>query len=228
MFFNATPCPSSVSSYQKNNKPKRCNQALFGLLVVGWLVLSAPLWAQTGSPVDADEEEEESPVPAVVLPRPSSDGSLIVDARAKLAWARCVEGMLWNGHTCTGQPRLLTYAQAQALLKTRNQSEGGGWRLPRVNELRRLVNRSARPPSVDMQLFPAAPRQWHWSSTASVNASAVNPYAYGNVQRGGMGASDLTVRTGWAVDMASGQGEGKVNRNEALVVRLLRPATDSD
>ena len=72
MFFNATPCPSSVSSYQKNNKPKRCNQALFGLLVVGWLVLSAPLWAQTGSPVDADEEEEALLLSAVLFPHPVS------------------------------------------------------------------------------------------------------------------------------------------------------------
>ena len=81
----------------------------------------------------------------------------MIDTRARLAWPRCVEGMRWSGNGCTGVPQLLSYGQAQALARQRWQAEGVRWRLPRVNELRRLVNRQALPPSVDTQLFPAMP-----------------------------------------------------------------------
>jgi hypothetical protein len=185
------------------------------------LLILAPM----PSSAQADEATESATAaPAVARMAPSGDGTLVIDPRARLAWARCVEGMHWNGKTCTGRPQLLTYKQAQALVKERNQAEGARWRLPRVNELRRLVNRSANPPSVDQALFPAAPADWHWTGTSSVNAGAVNPYAYGNVMRGGAGGSTLAVQQGWAVDMATGNASGEASRTERLVVRLVRPA----
>ena len=152
------------------------------------------------------------------------DGTLVVDPRSRLAWPRCVEGMRWNGHTCTGMAELFTYGEAQALARKRWQAEGVRWRLPRVNELRRLVNRKALPPSVDTQLFPAMPRDWLWTGTASVNTNTVNPYAYGNVARGGAGESSMTVQQSWAVDMASGEARGDVGRATRLHVQLVRPA----
>ncbi|TFI49278.1 DUF1566 domain-containing protein, partial [Diaphorobacter sp. DS2] len=93
-----------------------------------------------------------------------------------------------------------------------------------VPELRRLVNRNAQPPSVDPQLFPNAPLEWHWTGTASVNTLSVNPYAYGNVARGGAGESSLSVQQGWAVDMTSGEARGDVGRSTRLPIRLVRPA----
>ena len=239
MFLASNAYQRSACSYQNNennqNTWSHLTRATLLLVVLALVLLpSLSAWAQTSNTAaeaeaEADDEaEEDAPAPLIILPRPSVAGNFIIDGRAKLAWARCVEGMTWNGQTCTGQPRLMSYTEAQTLIKVRNQTENARWRLPRVNELRRLVNRSAKPPSVDEKLFPAAPRQWHWTGTASVNANAVNPYSYGTVQRGGAGASSLAVRTGWAVDMASGQGEGKVSRNESLVVRLVRPATSAD
>ena len=32
----------------------------------------------------------------------SADGTYVTDERLKLIWARCVEGMAWDGKTCTG------------------------------------------------------------------------------------------------------------------------------
>ncbi len=165
-----------------------------------------------------------APPPAPAALQPSQDGTLVIDARARLAWPRCVEGMQWNGRSCTGAARLMTYGEAQALVRERARAEGVRWRLPRVNELRRLVNRGAQSPGMDAALFPAAPRQWHWTGTASVNTAAVNPYAYGNVQRGGAGESRLSAQQGWAVDMDSGAARGDVGRATRLPVRLVRPA----
>ena len=44
----------------------------------------------------------------------SPDGSFVVDERMRLAWARCVEGMEWNGKPCTGTPPMLDRAPARA------------------------------------------------------------------------------------------------------------------
>lgn len=154
----------------------------------------------------------------------SSDGSLVVDTRSHLAWERCVVGMRWDGQACTGQARLLSFAQAKALAEARWKQEGVRWRLPRVPELRRLVDRNARPPAVNPKLFPQAPGGLHWSGTSSVNAGAVNPYNYGNVVRGGQGGDTLHARNAWAVDMETAEGHGDVPRATLLVVRLVRPA----
>lgn len=153
----------------------------------------------------------------------SPDGTLVIDARTHLAWPRCVEGMRWNGKTCTGTAQLFTYAQAQALAKERWKAEDVRWRLPRVNELRRLVNRSVQPPTLDPVLFPATPMEWHWTGTASINTATVNPYAYGNVQRGGQGESGMSAQKGWAVDMETGETTGNMGKGTQLPVRLVRP-----
>ena len=50
-------------------------------------------------------------------------------------------------------------------------------------------------------LFPAAPGDWHWSSTANVNAPAVNQYNYGNIAQGRAGAGGRPgVHDGGRVD----------------------------
>lgn len=157
----------------------------------------------------------------------SRDGALVVDTRSRIAWARCVEGMHWNGKTCAGEPLLFNFREAQSWARERWQRDGVRWRLPRVPELRRLVDRNARPPAVDARLFPNAPPEWHWTSTASVNAVAVNPYAYGNAARGGQGESTLKPQHAWAVDMSSGQGQGDVGRATRLPIRLVRPAPEA-
>ena len=38
----------------------------------------------------------------------SNDGTRVTDPRSGLTWPRCVEGMQWNGKTCTSEPLLMT------------------------------------------------------------------------------------------------------------------------
>ncbi len=160
--------------------------------------------------------------------QPSSDGAFVIDTRARLAWPRCVEGMQWMGSSCSGQPRLLSHAQAQALAVQRWKAEGVGWRLPRVPELRRLVDKSTQPPALNPQLFPNAPAGWHWTATANVNTGSVNPYAYGNVARGGQGESALSVVQGWAVDTGSAEASPDFGRGTLLFVRFVRPVPEQE
>ncbi|MGD9773742.1 DUF1566 domain-containing protein [Diaphorobacter sp.] len=207
--------------------PARRRPAVALALCAAALAIPVIACAQVG---DDDDDEPTAPAsaPASTPAQPaltlSADGTLVLDIRARLAWPRCVEGMRWNGSDCIGAPDLLSYNEAQALARKRWKAEDVRWRLPRVNELRRLLNRSTPAPAVDARLFPSSPPEWHWTGTASINVHAVNPYAYDNVTRGGSGENTLYPQQGWAVDMTSGQARGDMGRHTRLAVRLVRPA----
>lgn len=153
----------------------------------------------------------------------SADGAYVLDARAGLAWPRCVEGMQWNGKTCTGKPLLLDRAAANALAAERWKAEGVGWRLPRAAELQRLVDKSLSPPGLHPTLFPAAPGEWHWSATANVGALSANQYNYNTISGAGSGARQAAMLNGWAVNLSTGEARGDAARSSKLPVRLVRP-----
>ena len=155
----------------------------------------------------------------------SADGAYVLDHRAGLAWPRCVEGMQWAGKTCTGKPLLLDRAEATTLATDRWKAEGVGWRLPRAAELQRLVDKSLSPPGLNPILFPAAPGQWHWSSTSNVSAPSGNPYNYGNIAQGRAGdsARQAAMINGWAVNLSTGEARRDAARASKLPVRLVRP-----
>lgn len=206
--------------------PLRPSSRALRLRAAALALWAAALALPTAAAASEEAGDDDTP-PAAAQPPAwtlSPDGSLVIDTRARLAWPRCVQGMRWNGSACTGVAQLLSYGEAQALVRQQWKDSGVRWRLPRVNELRRLVNRRTQPPSVDPRLFPAMPRDWLWTGTAAVNANAVNPYAYGNVTRGGAGEGALTVQQSWAVNMASGEARGDVGRATRLHVQLVRPA----
>lgn len=153
----------------------------------------------------------------------SADGAYVLDQRAGLAWPRCVEGMQWNGKTCTGTPQRLDHAQAVALANARWKADGMRWRLPRVPELKRLVDKTISPAGLDPALFPAAPHDWHWSGTANVSTGSGNQYNYGNVMNSRSGGGDMAFRQGWAVNLETAESRGDVGKGTRLLVRLVRP-----
>lgn len=187
----------------------RVVRGLFGAMV--WA--SASSWA-AGKPASADWV-------------PSGDGTEVVDVHARQAWARCVEGMQWDGKTCRGEPVLATHKEALALASARRKADGLDWRLPRVTDLRRLVNETGARRGLSQALFPAAPNDWYWAGTANVAAAngSANPYNYGTVMRGqdNTGLNRMAFLNGWAVDMASGDARDDMPKRTArLPVRLVR------
>lgn len=153
---------------------------------------------------------------------PSADGSEIVQAEAHLAWRRCVEGMNWNGRTCVDSPRLLSHAQALAAAAERREATGQAWRVPRVQDLERLVHVRAKMDSD--RLFPGAVAGWYWTSTARVDARSVNPYDYGNIRRGvtEQNVNRLGFMHGWAVNSETGAASDEFAKKTQLPVRLVR------
>lgn len=160
------------------------------------------------------------PPPGLTL---SPDGQEVLDVAGGHAWARCVEGMRWDGRTCQGEPALFTLAEALAMARARSETSGRGWRVPRVPELKRFGDRLAHAPQA-ATLAPAAPAGWYWTSTVRIDSEAVNPYAYRNVQRGATQshADRLVPQVGWVVDLRSGEARGDMSRRERLPLRLVR------
>lgn len=189
------------------------------LLSRGLLVLLGLLPAVFATPARAADAPESAEWTV------SQDGAYVVDVRSKLAWPRCVQGMAWNGKTCTGTPLLLTHGEATALAAARAKADGVAWRLPRVPELRRVAGKVGKPTSPDAALFPAAPQDWHWSITASINTARINPYDYDNIRQGRTGGNkdQIGVQQGWAVHLGTGEARGDVTKRSMLTVRLVRP-----
>lgn len=191
--------------------PRRCLRGCFsgGALVL----LTTAASAAPATPPDK---------PVLV---PADHGAQLLDQRSALVWSRCVEGMKWNGKTCTGQPTLVNHTQALALAAARKEADGFAWRLPRVPELQRLVSHADHGLGPDPVLFPAAPAEWHWAMTASLqpSTSPVNQYNYGNIVSGltNENATQVAFLHGWAVNMTTGEARGDVLKRTELPVRLV-------
>lgn len=154
----------------------------------------------------------------------SHDGAYVISVASRVAWARCVEGMQWNGRTCTGRALRLSQTQAQARASARAAQEKLPWRLPTVLELQRIVNRKTQPHGTDLRLFPAAPQEAHWTSTLLVKNTHVNVYDYENVVRGQTQAKEgveIDFAHGWAVDLSNGNAVKGVAKTDKLPVRLV-------
>lgn len=100
----------------------------------------------------------------------SDNGQEVLDLQTNLIWRRCVEGMTWNGTTCT--PESVsgeTYFMFQeALQRASNQAAQTkkAWRLPNIKELTSLMDYSQANMAIDPNAFPATPNAQSWSSSS--------------------------------------------------------------
>lgn len=68
----------------------------------------------------------------------------------------------------------MTRAQAEQYIKDLNAKEPGKkWRLPTVDELFALADRTKCNPAIDTKFFPKAKSDWYWSSTPAAASPAV-------------------------------------------------------
>lgn len=152
-------------------------------------------------------------------------GTGVLDQRTGLVWARCVQGMSWNGRQCAGQATALAQEAALRQAAERRQGPSQAWRLPHVADLRRLSNRLSKEPRLQPLLFPQAPRGLYWSDSAVVGESQVNPYNYGNILQGRTqdNAVQLRFLHGWAMDPLSTAEPREEPKRATHWVRLVRP-----
>ncbi len=156
----------------------------------------------------------------------SDDGQTVMDENTGLRWSRCVEGMRWDGQTCTGSAEAMAYNEALKRAMARSQSDGRRWRVPSFVEQKHLLGLLRKAGNAwSSQMLPGSSAGCHWSSSISIDTSTVNPYAYGNVQRGlnGQTTNQLSYLHVWCIDMGTSRGR-EASKRERLPVRLVSDA----
>lgn len=93
------------------------------------------------------------------------NGNEVLDTQTGLIWRRCVEGMKWDGKTCTGYP--LGAMLVESLHRATNEANltGKNWRLPNIKELGSLVDMSQPNLAIDLTIFPNTPNDQMWTSS---------------------------------------------------------------
>lgn len=157
----------------------------------------------------------------------NKEGNMIWDKATGLVWMRCSLGQTWDGKTCIGEPKALSFYTARKEVKLLNSAGGFGghsdWTVPTIRQLLSLRDCSSghsentrdiqdggasvaedcrggsTDPTIDLSVFPGTPGWKYWSSSLDSRDSDV----------------------AWYVHF----GEGFVNRYAAQVgggVRLIR------
>ena len=113
----------------------------------------------------------------------------VLDTKTNLMWdakARAVEG----------------FQAAQAVPATLKVAGFTDWRVPTVEELFCLADRTRVGPAIDTDFFPDTPCRWHWSSTVDVSSPSdcawIVGFSVGNSYWGGQGGGGFVraVRDG--------------------------------
>ena len=93
------------------------------------------------------------------------------DTLSELIWARCVVGQTWDGTSCIGAPKKLTWQEALQAAAQYALDTGENWRLPDIKELNTVIDRQCVTPPINLTIFPNTPASQEnglWSSTPYV------------------------------------------------------------
>lgn len=113
-----------------------------------------------------------------------------LDTKTQLLWMRCSFGQEWADGDCVGDPKKITWNEADNLKS--NFAGSDKWHLPNINQLHSLIYCSNRlpqseawghtcygknrdqsqftKPTIRQEVFPKASRAWYWSSSSQGNA----------------------------------------------------------
>ena len=94
----------------------------------------------------------------------SANGAEVTDESTGLTWRRCSEGQVWINDRCVGKASEHNYKGALAYAKSRATRQSA-WRVPNIEELGTLVEKSGRPAAVDARAFPDTVANRYWSSS---------------------------------------------------------------
>jgi hypothetical protein len=113
------------------------------------------------------------------LPADATDHVAVIDVRTNL---------MWSANDATD--KTLPFKKCAAACKKLKLAGFTDWRMPTVEELFLLADRSKCDPAIDTNAFPSCTGGWYWTSTVDASAPSAcawdvnfyNGYAYFNFQ----------------------------------------------
>ncbi|MCX7074568.1 MAG: DUF1566 domain-containing protein [Methylococcales bacterium] len=90
----------------------------------------------------------------------------VLDMQTGLIWRRCIEGLKWNGTTCSGSPFYGMFQESLERAANQARLTGKPWRVPSVKELGSLADQSQSPIAIDSVVFPATVNDQFWSASS--------------------------------------------------------------
>jgi len=108
-----------------------------------------------------------------------NNNGTILDKKTGLLWKKCCEGQ--NGNECNnGELNVFTWEDAIKYAKNINNADGFAgnkkWRMPTLNELKTITDKSFNDPAIDLSIFPNTPSDYFWSSSSDIDNT---DYAWG-------------------------------------------------
>jgi len=99
-----------------------------------------------------------------VLPDDATDHVAVIDTRTNL---------MWSAHDI-GKP--LPFGKCAAACKKLKLAGFADWRMPTVEELFLLADRSKFSPAIDTTAFPDCKGGWYWTSTVDASSPSVSAW----------------------------------------------------
>ncbi len=96
--------------------------------------------------------------------------TLADDATAWVAVYDSTTGLMWSASDAAESE--LNHDAATVACKELNLAGATDWRLPTVEELFALVDRSRQEPAIDITYFPTCHSDWYWASTPAAWSSS--------------------------------------------------------
>jgi hypothetical protein len=105
-----------------------------------------------------------------------ADGALLPDSAADyVAVIDIRTNLMWSANDSTDKP--LPFKKCGAACKALQLAGFTDWRMPTVEELFLLADRSKHSPAIDTDAFPSCTGGWYW--TSDVDASSPSVCAWG-------------------------------------------------
>ena len=93
-----------------------------------------------------------------------SRGHYVIDLSQKLEWLTCSVGMVWENKTCAGNPVKLKFNEINSAILQANEQLKGYWRLPKREELEKIICIECKKVKINKEIFPNTPPESFWTS----------------------------------------------------------------
>lgn len=107
-----------------------------------------------------------------------SNGQEVKDSHNGLIWRRWSEGQINKPNPATTEIMVFSHQAAMEHAAGEAARTGLPWRLPTVEELAGLIDRSQGNPAISRKFFPDTPPKWFWTSTPG-KGNAQNAWSVG-------------------------------------------------